>query len=211
MTVKELYDAMSERIPEQLREAWDNDGLMCCADLGKEVHSALVTLDVTEEIVDYAIENGFDLIVSHHPLIFRPVSHLTESDHVARKLIKLASHDVSVFSFHTRADKVEGGVNDLLAEIMELQNIEQASWLNGFMLIECQILVKCLICRRRYATPLLKKVMLLDALFLLILSVLRMALLNICSDWSMAGMSKLYTFQTMTVLLSACHVKTGAR
>ena len=124
MTVRELYDAMSEKIPEQLREAWDNDGLMCCADLGKEVRSALVALDVTEEIVDYAIENGFDLIVSHHPLIFHPVSHLTESDHVARKLIKLASHDVSVFSFHTRADKVEGGVNDLLAEILEIGNCE---------------------------------------------------------------------------------------
>lgn len=120
MTVKELYEKMSERIPEQLREEWDNDGLMCSADSSGEVRRALVSLDVTEEVVDYAIENGFDLIVSHHPLIFKPVSRLIEDDHIARKLIKLISNNVSVFSFHTRADKVVGGVNDQLCDLIGL-------------------------------------------------------------------------------------------
>ncbi len=116
MTVKELYGVFEERIPAMLREEWDNDGLMCCPDSFAEVRRVFVTLDVTEEIVDYAIERGVDLIVSHHPLIFKPISEVNEDVHVGRKLIKLISNGISVFSFHTRADKASGGVNDLFAD-----------------------------------------------------------------------------------------------
>ena len=123
MTVKELYGSLSKKIPESLSCEWDNDGIMCAPDMSAEVNKVLITLDVTEEIVDYAIEREFDLIISHHPLIFKPVTHLTEENHVARKLIKLASNNISVFSFHTRADKVSGGVNDILAEEIGLKNI----------------------------------------------------------------------------------------
>lgn len=118
MTVKQLYQKFAERIPEELRESWDNDGIMCCADGTAEIYRALVTLDVTEEIVDYAIERGFDLIVSHHPLIFKPLSSIDEENHISRKLIKLLCSGVSVFSFHTRADKLVGGVNDRLADLL---------------------------------------------------------------------------------------------
>ena len=123
MTVKELYLKMCERIPEDMRESWDNDGLMCCADSSAEVSRVLVTLDVTEEIVDYAIQSGANLIVSHHPLIFKPIKAVTDDGHIARKIIKLISNGVSVFSFHTRADKVAGGVNDLLADIIGLGDV----------------------------------------------------------------------------------------
>lgn len=122
MTVKKLYDKLTERIPEELRCDWDNDGIMCASDLSAEVNNILITLDVTEEIVDYAISRNFDLIISHHPLIFRPVASLTGENHVSRKLIKLISNNVAVFSFHTRADKVRGGVNDLLAKAIGLNN-----------------------------------------------------------------------------------------
>ncbi len=118
MTVKELYSRLSEKIPESLREEWDNDGIMCCPDDSAEVRRVLVCLDVTEEIVDFAIESGFDLIVSHHPLIFRPLGSVSLDNHIGRKVIKLLTNGVSVFSFHTRADKVSGGVNDLLCDIL---------------------------------------------------------------------------------------------
>lgn len=118
MTVKELYENLCEYIPEELSEQWDNDGIMCCPDSSCEVKSVLVALDVTEEIVDYAIERNFDLIISHHPLIFRPLGEITEENPVSRKIIKLISNNVSVFSFHTRADKVKGGVNDSLCELL---------------------------------------------------------------------------------------------
>ena len=123
MNAKELYQKFAEVIPEHLREPWDNDGIMCCADGSSEVYRVLVSLDVTEEIVDYAIERGFDLIVSHHPLIFKPISSLDEENHISRKLIKLVCSGISVFSFHTRADKLVGGVNDRLADILGMSDV----------------------------------------------------------------------------------------
>ncbi len=131
MTVKDLYEIFEARIPSELRENWDNDGLMCCPDLLAEVRRVFVALDVTEEIIDYAIERGFDLIVSHHPLIFKPISSINEDTHIGRKLIKLISNGISVFSFHTRADKATGGVNDLFADRIGLSSAEPFG--DGFM------------------------------------------------------------------------------
>lgn len=122
MTVQEIYERLCERIPEELREPWDNDGLMCASDDSKEVKRALVTLDVTEEIVDYAIANGMDLILSHHPLIFKPLCAVTEDCHISRKVIKLTQNDIAVISLHTRADKVRGGVNDILCELLSIRD-----------------------------------------------------------------------------------------
>ena len=122
MTVTELYKRFCEHIPESLRCEWDNDGIMVCPDSNAEVKKVLVALDVTEEIVDYAIECGFDLIISHHPLIFRPLSTVTEENHISRKVVKLIANAISVFSFHTRADVAAGGVNDRLADIIGLKN-----------------------------------------------------------------------------------------
>ncbi len=122
MTVNEIYARICERIPESLAEAWDNDGLMCSSDDSIEVKRALITLDVTEEIVDYAVANEFNLIVSHHPLIFHPLKSITENSHVSRKVIKLIKHDIAVISLHTRADKVEGGVNDILCDMLKIRD-----------------------------------------------------------------------------------------
>lgn len=118
MTVKELYEKFSLLLPDSEMEPWDNDGLMCSPDGERQVSRVLVSLDVTEEIVDYAIEWNFDLIISHHPLIFRPIKSVTEDDHVTRKVVKLIANGISVFSFHSRLDKAIGGVNDRLANLL---------------------------------------------------------------------------------------------
>lgn len=123
MTVKTLYEKMCEKIPESLSCDWDNDGIMCSQDLDSDVNNVLIALDVTEEVVDYAISRNFDLIISHHPLIFKPVSSVTLENHISRKIIKLITNNISVFSFHTRADKVNGGVNDLLADFIGLVDV----------------------------------------------------------------------------------------
>ena len=73
--------------------------------------------------MDYAIERNFDLIISHHPLIFRPIKQISEEGAVSRKLVKLISNNLSVFSFHTRADKAKGGVHDILARILGLCDV----------------------------------------------------------------------------------------
>ena len=121
MTVKELYTKLEERIPRALSCAWDNDGLMCCSDGAHPVKRVLVALDITAEIAEQAISGKYDLIVSHHPLIFRPLKAVNPNDAVAKKVIRLLGAGVSAMSFHTRLDAVCGGVNDTLAAALGLQ------------------------------------------------------------------------------------------
>jgi len=118
MTIAELYEFLNEKIPPSLSCEWDNDGLMCCPDPDRTVERVLVALDVTEDIVRRAIEGNYDLIVSHHPLIFRPIKSITPYSITADKLISLIKADISVMSFHTRLDAVDGGVNDILADML---------------------------------------------------------------------------------------------
>ena len=125
MKIYELYQKFCEYFPCELSCSWDNDGLMCTPDAEREVKKVLCALDVTEEIVDYATENGFDLIISHHPLIFRPLKAIDDIATPSKKVVKLIKSGISVFSFHTRADSAEGGVNDILAEAIGLKNISR--------------------------------------------------------------------------------------
>ena len=124
MTQREIFAWLEERIPRELSLSCDNDGLMCCSSDERAVGRILVTLDVTEEVIDYAKDNGFDLIVSHHPLIFRPIGALNSDNLVSRKVIELIRSDIAVMSFHTRLDALHGGVNDVLANALGLKEIE---------------------------------------------------------------------------------------
>ncbi len=123
MTVFQLYAFLNEKIPPSLSCTWDNDGLMCCPDGTREVKRVLVALDVTEEVVKQAVSGKYDVILSHHPLVFHPLKALNEENHVAKKLMTLVRHGISVMSFHTRLDAVHGGVNDTLAQCLGLSRV----------------------------------------------------------------------------------------
>ena len=123
MTVSELYRFLEDKMPRGLSCEWDNDGLMCCPDPAREVKKVLFALDITEAVVEMAIEKGCDVILSHHPLVFRPVKALTTEGGVSRKLIRLVQNGISAMSFHTRLDAVCGGVNDVLAATLGLENV----------------------------------------------------------------------------------------
>ena len=123
MTVRELYSFFEERIPRSLSCDWDNDGLMVCADDTKEVRRVLVALDITAAVTEHAIREGYDLVVSHHPLIFHPLKAVAPGEATVNKVIRLLTSGVSAMSFHTRLDAVAGGVNDVLANAIGLQNI----------------------------------------------------------------------------------------
>lgn len=125
MTVRQLYDFLDKKIPASLSCDWDNDGLMCCPDGEAQVKKVLIALDITERTVDYAVDNGFDTIISHHPLIFSKVGKLNEDSNTARKLIKLVKNGISAMSFHTRFDAVCGGVNTVLAERLGFEKTER--------------------------------------------------------------------------------------
>ncbi len=115
MTVRELTQFLDARIPRTLSCSWDNDGLLCCPDPEREVRRVLVALDVTEATVAAAVMGGYDLLLTHHPLIFRPIKALTPDGCVPRKLLQLTAAGVSAIALHTRLDAAEGGVNDALA------------------------------------------------------------------------------------------------
>jgi dinuclear metal center YbgI/SA1388 family protein len=123
MTVAELYKALDTAIPRALSCEWDNDGLMCCPDPERNVSRVLIALDITEEVVEDAIAGGFDVILSHNPIIFKGLKAVDPSNAVARKTIKLIRNGITAMSFHTRLDALKGGVNDVLAARLGLEDV----------------------------------------------------------------------------------------
>ena len=115
MKIKEVLSALERFAPLPLQESWDNAGLQ----LGlteAEVSGALLCLDVNETIIDEAISKGCNLIVSHHPLLFRGLKQISGADYVQRCVIKAIKHDVVIVSMHTNMDNALGGVNFKIAE-----------------------------------------------------------------------------------------------
>ncbi len=117
MRIAELYERLDRAIPAELSCDWDNDGLMCCPNGAKTTRRVLLSLDVTEDTVERAVSGGFDCIVTHHPLIFKPIRSLNDT-----LLLRLVKNDISVFSFHTRLDALDGGVNDCLSELFGVRD-----------------------------------------------------------------------------------------
>ena len=122
MTVKEIMNCITEIAPLQWQEDYDNAGLQV-GDLNAEVHKALIALDVTEELVDEAVAKQCDLIVSHHPLIFRGLKHLTPQTYIERVVMKAIKHDIAIVSMHTNLDNSYLGVSRVLADKLGLINL----------------------------------------------------------------------------------------
>ncbi len=118
MKIKELYSALCELLPNEMSCDWDNDGLMCCPDPEREVKRVLLALDATAEACELAISEGFDAIVAHHPMIFKPLPAV-----ISPKIIKLIKNDISVISLHTRLDKYKKGVSHALIKRLGLTEI----------------------------------------------------------------------------------------
>ena len=115
MRIKQVLSALERFAPLPLQESWDNAGLQ----LGlteAEVSGALLCLDVNEAIIDEAISKGCNLIVSHHPLLFRGLKQISGQDYVQRCVIKAIKHDIVIVSMHTNMDNAQGGVNFKIAE-----------------------------------------------------------------------------------------------
>lgn len=112
MKITDIYTYLSELYSESLRLDWDNDGIMLCPDTNAEISGVLTALDVTDEAISEAERLGFNLILTHHPLIFHKLSSLdAEKPHEAL-IIKLIKKDISVISLHTRFDRGANGLND---------------------------------------------------------------------------------------------------
>lgn len=114
-TVKDICNIMNSIAPEEYAEGFDNVGLLV-GDKNAEVTGILLALDATAESVDLAVQNGCNMIVTHHPLIFSPLKSVTTDDAVGSVVYKLIQNGIALYSAHTNFDKVPGGTDDMLAE-----------------------------------------------------------------------------------------------
>lgn len=103
--------------PKHLAEDWDNVGLQI-GDYDKEVKTILTVLEITEDVIDEAIEKNVDLIISHHPLIFKSIKSLIFNDSHSNKIATLIKNDIAVYAAHTNVDIANNGMNDWLAEVI---------------------------------------------------------------------------------------------
>ncbi len=121
MKIKQVLSALEQFAPLPLQESWDNAGLQIGL-TEAEVSGALLCLDVNESVVDEAIRKGCNLIVSHHPLLFRGLKQISGQNYVQRCVIKAIKNDIVIISMHTNMDNAQHGVNWKIAEKLGLEN-----------------------------------------------------------------------------------------
>ena len=122
MKLKEIIAALEHLAPLRLQDEWDNSGLQVGFPEA-EVSGVLVCLDVTEAIVDEAIAKGCELIVSHHPLLFKALRQVSDATYQQRCVVKALAAGVSIYSAHTSLDNAPGGVNHKIAELLGLKDL----------------------------------------------------------------------------------------
>ena len=118
-----MLSALERFAPLPLQESWDNAGLQVGL-TETEVSGALLCLDVNEKIVDEAIRKGCNLIVSHHPLLFRGLNTISDLTDVQRTVMKAIQQGIAVISMHTNMDNAKGGVNFRIAEKLGLNDVK---------------------------------------------------------------------------------------
>lgn len=122
--ISDIYQSLKMAFPLELAEHDDNCGFLF-GDLNRTCKRILISLDITDEVIEEAKRIEAELIVSHHPLFFKnSLSKITVDNPLGRKITALAKADISVISMHTNADSASGGVNDVLAELCGLSQIQ---------------------------------------------------------------------------------------
>ena len=122
-TIAEVSQFLQQLAPIAYQEGYDNSGLIT-GNLSWEVTGALITLDCTEEVVKEAVDNKCNLIVAHHPILFKPIKKLTGANYVERTIILAIQHNIAIYAIHTNLDNVKDGVNKMIGEKLGLTNLK---------------------------------------------------------------------------------------
>jgi dinuclear metal center YbgI/SA1388 family protein len=122
MRLKELVDFLESKAPLSYQESYDNSGLIV-GDLHREIKKAVVSLDCTEEVIDEAIRQKADVVISHHPIVFSGLKKITGKTYIERVVIKAIKHDIAIYAIHTNLDNVSDGVNAKIAEKLGLKRL----------------------------------------------------------------------------------------
>lgn len=123
MKIKDITAHLESIAARAYQESYDNSGLLT-GNPTDEVNGILVTLDCTEEVVQEAITKKCNLIVAHHPIIFKGLKKLTGSNYVERTILKAIKNDIAIYAIHTNLDNVYTGVNRKIAEKIGLSNLK---------------------------------------------------------------------------------------
>jgi dinuclear metal center YbgI/SA1388 family protein len=121
MLLKEITQYIESIAPLAFQESYDNAGLIIGAP-DDEISGILITLDITEEILDEAISKKLNLVVCHHPVVFSGIRKLNGKSYIERCVAKAIKNDIAIYAAHTNLDSVFGGVNSKICEKLELQN-----------------------------------------------------------------------------------------
>ncbi|NGM61013.1 Nif3-like dinuclear metal center hexameric protein [Sphingobacterium sp. SGG-5] len=121
MKVRDLTQYLETVAPLSYQESYDNSGLIVGHE-DDEISKALIALDCTEAVVQEAVDKGCDIIISHHPIVFKGLKKLNGHNYVERTVIKAIRHGVAIYAIHTNLDNVLGGVSSKIAERLELEN-----------------------------------------------------------------------------------------
>lgn len=122
MTIRDIVDYVESVAPTAYQESYDNAGLII-GDAESFITSALITLDVTEAIIDEAIEHKCGLIISHHPILFKGLKRINGSTYVERCVVKAIKNDIAIYAAHTNLDSILNGVNGKICEKIGLAGI----------------------------------------------------------------------------------------
>ena len=122
MRVGDITEVLERFAPLRIQEDWDNSGLLIGSP-GDAVHGVLVGFDCTPELIEEAVEKGCDMVVTHHPLIFKGIRRINADDPVGAAVMLAVRHGVAVYAAHTTADKVIAGVSGAMARRLGLRNI----------------------------------------------------------------------------------------
>ena len=124
MKCREIISRLEEMSPPEFAEQWDNSGLQV-GDIDKQVHSVMVALDATYDVVEEAANRNVDMLITHHPLIFKPVSNIFYDDFIGKRIVSLIKNDIILYSMHTNFDVI--GMADAAADMINLKNTEVLS------------------------------------------------------------------------------------
>lgn len=123
MILSTLINYLEEKIPLDLQESYDNCGLLL-GEPENEIDRALLSLDITEEIIGEAIQIGANLIISHHPIFFKGLKSISQARSSDRALVLAIKHNLAIYAMHTNLDKVYNGISFQMAKILGLENLE---------------------------------------------------------------------------------------
>ena len=121
MLAKDIIKSMNEWADPKFIDTWDNTGFQI-GDENNNIKKILVSLDLDRLVLDYAIENNYDMIINHHPLIFKPIKSITTNNHKEKIIYDLIKSNIVVYNAHTNLDQAEGGVSSELARVLGLKD-----------------------------------------------------------------------------------------